>query len=113
MVIDRYLPRAVWRRKREQEAAPPAGSEAGSATALPAPPVQPARQESRATAAPMASALCDLVAAPGSGIRRVTVCGASTDTVQQIEAAAAARGVAVRAASSPSLGRGWIKLARS
>ncbi|HEX2065627.1 MAG TPA: hypothetical protein VHI93_02340 [Candidatus Thermoplasmatota archaeon] len=60
----------------------------------------------------MASALCELVAAPGSGITRVRVCNASTDAVQQIEAAAAARGLAVRAASSPSLGRGWIKLTR-
>lgn len=55
--------------------------------------------------------MCDLLANPASGITRVTMVGAGPASVATLEALAVQRGLRAVAATSPSLQRGWIRLA--
>jgi CheY-like chemotaxis protein len=68
--------------------------------------------DARQSCWPMEDVLCDLVADPANEINRILVAGATPASIAALEQRATARGLHASGASSPSLGRGWIRIQR-
>jgi hypothetical protein len=105
--LDQNLPGGTPRGQPTWNAAAVAHAEVAPAAVVPA---VPRRGESFSR--PLSQALCDLVDDPSSGITRVTICGTSGGSVEQLGELATTRGLEVQSACSPSLDRGWIRLSR-
>jgi hypothetical protein len=61
----------------------------------------------------MEQAVCDLLSDPASPVTHITVVRSDAANVAALEAAAVERGLKAVSAVSPSLRRGWIRLAQS